>query len=298
MEGLKRIKSLHEFIEKDKDQGVERTYYYHSTDSKHIHTDKQEIDIIETRAWGKMLFLDKVLQSTTRDEVIYHNALVHPLMEFLPKDQRKNVLILGGGEGATAREVLRWNVDAVTMVDYDAKLVEYMINDDSWAKGAFNDERLSCVIEDAWTYMKTAPNFNAIIIDLFDPDFKKEAIKWLTLLKLVMASIAPLKGGFVINAGLYVPWNVSKIREVCYYIEQFCVKNPGYKYHVYTAMIPSFNGDWTFITVTHCKKKFMREPESLECIPLWIRQGIRSLAHLVITMPDDECSLNNFKQLE
>lgn len=298
MEGLKRIKSLHEFIEKDKDQGVERTYYYHSTDSQHIHTDKQEIDIIETRAWGKMLFLDKVLQSTTRDEVIYHNALVHPLIEFLPKDQRKNVLILGGGEGATAREVLRWNVEKVTMVDYDAKLVEYMIINDSWAKGAFNDERLTCVIDDAWTYMKTAPNFNAIIIDLFDPDFKKEAIKWLTLLKLVMASIAPVKGGFVINAGLYVPWNVSKIREVCYYIEQFCIKYPGYKYHVYTAMIPSFNGDWTFITVTHCKKKFMREPESLECIPLWIRQGIRSLAHLVITMPDDECSVDNLKRLE
>ena len=47
MDGLKRIKSMHEFVELDRDQGVERTYMYVSKRSQHIHTDRQEIDILK-----------------------------------------------------------------------------------------------------------------------------------------------------------------------------------------------------------------------------------------------------------
>ena len=119
---LPRVRSIQEFHESDKDQGVERTYLYYKSSSTHVYTEKQDVDLLESPSWGKMLFLDGVLQSTTKDEVIYHNALVHPLMSSLKS--RKSILILGGGEGATAREVLRWPVESVTMVDYDQELVE------------------------------------------------------------------------------------------------------------------------------------------------------------------------------
>lgn len=277
-EGLRRIKSIHEFIEIDRDQGVERSYIYNSKNSHHIHTHKQEVDIIESNVWGKMLFLDNNLQSASRDELIYHSALVHPLMDAL--DNRGEILILGGGEGATAREVLRWNgLNKVVMVDYDEELVAYMKKDLTWSKGSYDDKRLTCIYKDAWAYMETAPTFNGIIVDLTDPDLKRE--RWQDLLRLVMKSVAPVRGGFVINAGQYIPWNVNQIRTLKGVVEELCAENPGYKYHIYTAMVPSFNGEWAFISMSR-SSNFMKEPDHLMCIPAWIRRQIRSLTNAVI----------------
>jgi predicted membrane-bound spermidine synthase len=95
MKGLRRVKSILEFNEKDREQGVERNYIYYNTESAQTHTSKQEVDIISSPYWKKMLFLDGTLQSTIMDEVIYHNALVHPLMDVL--QNKEKILILGGG---------------------------------------------------------------------------------------------------------------------------------------------------------------------------------------------------------
>ena len=151
---LLSIRSVQEFHEVDKDQGVERSYMYYKNSSSHVDTQKQAVDLIESPVWGSMLFLDGTLQSTTMDEVIYHNALVHPLMSVL--QSKENILIIGGGEGATAREVLRWSsVKKLKMVEYDKELVDLMkIKGDAWSKGAFNDVRLSITYEDAWIYLQ------------------------------------------------------------------------------------------------------------------------------------------------
>ena len=281
MDGLKRIKSMHEFIETDKDQGVERTYMYDSKRSHHIHTHRQEIDILDSAIWGKMLFLDRTLQSTSRDEMIYHYALVHPLLEIL--DNRQEILILGGGEGATAREILRWNgVEKVVQVDYDEELVAYMKKDKTWSKGAYDDKRVQCVYQDAWAYIKVSLPFNGIVVDLTDPDLKNE--DWEDLLFNLMIRVAGRRGGFVINAGLYVPWNVETIKALRAIVEKLCTDFPGYKYHIYTAMIPSFNGEWTFIAMTR-STNFMKEPEHSVYIPEWIRRQIRTLTNAVIDTP-------------
>ena len=281
MDGLKRIKSIHEFIEKDKDQGVERTYIYDSRRSHHIHSNVQEVDILESAIWGKMLFIDRTLQSTSRDEIIYHYALVHPLMDAL--DNKAEILILGGGEGATAREVLRWNgVEKVVQVDYDEELVEYMKKDKTWSKGAYNDTWIQCVYEDAWVYIGSSMPFNGIIVDLTDPDVKKD--NWNDLLFQIMVRVSGRRGGFVINAGLYVPWNLDTIKTLRAIVETLCAEFTGYRYHIYTAMIPSFNGEWAFIAVTR-SSNFMKEPEHIMSIPGWIRRQIRTLSNLVIDTP-------------
>jgi len=281
MEGLKRIKSVHEFVETDREYGVERTYIYDSRQSHHIHTHKQEIDILESAIWGKMLFIDRTLQSTSRDEIIYHYALVHPLMDAL--DNKAEILILGGGEGATAREVLRWNgVEKVVQVDYDEELVEYMKRDKTWSKGAYNDPRIQCVYEDAWDYIGASMPFNGVIVDLTDPDVKRD--NWNDLLFQIMVRVAGRRGGFVINAGLYVPWNVDTIKTLRAIVENLCSEFTGYRYHIYTAMIPSFNGEWTFIAVSR-SSNFMKEPEHIMSIPAWIRRQIRTLTNTVIDMP-------------
>ena len=281
MDGLKRIKSIHEFVEKDKDQGVERTYIYDSRRSHHIHSNIQEVDILESAVWGKMLFIDRTLQSTSRDEIIYHYALVHPLMDAL--DNKAEILILGGGEGATAREVLRWNgVEKVVQVDYDEELVEYMKRDKTWSKGAYDDKRLQCIYADAWDFIGRSLPFNGVIVDLTDPDVKKQ--DWVNLLFQIMVRVAGRRGGFVINAGLYLPWNLETIKTLRAIVEKLCADFPGYRYHIYTAMIPSFNGEWAFIAVTR-GTTFMKEPEHLMTIPAWIRRQIRTLTNTVIDTP-------------
>jgi spermidine synthase len=274
MPKLTKVNSVHEFIEKDTEQGVERTYIYYNKPSTHLHTTLQEVDVLETPKWGKMLFLDGCLQSTTMDEVIYHNALVHPLLDCLKKKDK--ILILGGGEGATAREVLRWPVYSVEMVDYDEEFVEHMqIHGQQWSQGAWKDIRLKVIYECAWAHMaKGDTHYDAVIIDLTDPDFKRE--RWMNLLTNVLKSVKESKGGFVMNAGLYLPWDTRKLQEIILLIQYLCTKNPEFKYYIYTAFVPSFNGEWTFIAVAH-KETFMIEPEHLSIIPAWIRRSIRTL---------------------
>jgi len=287
MSGLPRIKAVQEFDEDDKSQGVQRTYLYYKNDSIECGTSKQVVDILNTPHWGKMLFLDGVLQSTTKDEVIYHNALVHPLLDTLVENHR--ILILGGGEGATAREVLRWKTVArVTMVDYDKELVECMIKyGPDWSKGAFQNNRLKVFYQDAWEFMEYNQEYNGIIVDLTDPDCKKE--RWLELLNSIMKCIKKTKGGFVMNAGLYLPWDTGALKELVELIKGICYVNKDFKYYIYTVFIPSFSGEWTFILVSHTQK-FMLEPEFSNRIPAWIRRGIKilpeSLLQSVNTNPD------------
>ena len=86
-------------------------------------TKYQNASIIEGSVYGKSLILDGKTQSTELDEFIYHESLVHPIM--LMHKNPKNILIAGGGEGATAREVLKHNtVQNVIMVDIDQEVIE------------------------------------------------------------------------------------------------------------------------------------------------------------------------------
>ena len=284
--GLTKIKSVLEFNEKDPDQGVERTYMYYKTSSHHIHTSKQTADILTTNKWQKMLFLDSILQSTTQDEILYHTTLVHPIMDTL--QNKENILILGGGEGATAREILRWNtVKKVTMVDYDKELVLFMKeHGKEWSAGAFDDPRLTVLYEDAWEFMRNADAYDGVIVDLTDPNLTND---WEQLLENVLQCVKLRQGGFTMNAGLYVPWNTENIRKIKTIIEHLCVDNPDYRYSIYTTMIPSFNGEWTFVSMFH-KGRFMKDPEKLQIIPDWIRRGVRTLENKFIetisTAPD------------
>jgi spermidine synthase len=101
----------------------------------------QQIDVLETEAFGRCLILDGRVQSAEADEFIYHEALVHPAMVTHP-DPRQ-VLILGGGEGATLREVLRHRtVERAVVVEIDPQVIEisrrYL---PEWSDGAFDDPR-------------------------------------------------------------------------------------------------------------------------------------------------------------
>jgi len=86
-------------------------------------TKYQRVAVVEFEDLGKALILDGKTQSTLYDEFIYHESLVHPAMITHPNPRK--VLILGGGEGATAREVLKHrSVEEVVMVDIDEDVIK------------------------------------------------------------------------------------------------------------------------------------------------------------------------------
>jgi spermidine synthase len=153
---------------------------YQTPHSAHMHGIKrtlhsrrtrfQQIDIVETCEYGRMLVLDGKVQSTVRDEYIYHESLVHPVMFAHPNP--RNVLIIGGGEGGTLREVLRHPcVKRAVMVDIDEGVIEsskkYM---PELSDGAFEDKRVELVIGDGRKYVEDCGRkFDVIIVDVTDP---------------------------------------------------------------------------------------------------------------------------------
>ncbi len=130
----------------------------------------QYAEIIDLFAFGRTLFLDGKLQSAEIDEHIYHEMLVHPVMLMHPSP--RNVLIMGGGEGATLREVLKYPVEKVYMVDIDEELVnmckKYL---PKWHAGSFDDKRSIVLFQDARKFVEEYKGepFDVVISDLTEP---------------------------------------------------------------------------------------------------------------------------------
>lgn len=134
-----------------------------------LKTEFQAVEYVRTSAFGHALVLDGLMQSAELDEHLYHEALVHPAMCMHPDPKR--VLIIGGGEGATLREVLKHNtVAAVTMVDIDGELVNFCRNNlQSWHAGTFDDPRLTLQHEDGRAFLeRTDEQYDVIITDITD----------------------------------------------------------------------------------------------------------------------------------
>jgi spermidine synthase len=130
----------------------------------------QSVDIINTGSFGVCLVLDGKIQSSETDEFIYHEALVHPAMLTHPRPER--VLIAGGGEGATLREVLAHKtVKKAVMVDIDEEVVSLCRRFlPSWHQKAFDDPRAELHFADAREYLEeSSGQFDVVIIDLVDP---------------------------------------------------------------------------------------------------------------------------------
>ncbi len=130
----------------------------------------QNVEIVESEHYGKMLILDGDCQSSVRDEYIYHECLNEPAMVCHPDPRR--VLVVGGGEGASLRELLRFrSVEHIDMCDIDEeanRLYEEYLPE--YHQGAFHDPKVSLHFEDARRFIELQPDhsYNVIIEDLTD----------------------------------------------------------------------------------------------------------------------------------
>ena len=133
-------------------------------------TQYQRVEVLELANYGKTLVLDGKIQSTIGDEFIYHEALVHPVL--ITHHNPRRVGVIGGGEGATLREVLRHRtVTEAVMVDIDAEVVDTCRRLlPEWSQGAYEDPRARLVIQDARRYLEEEPaRFDVLIVDITDP---------------------------------------------------------------------------------------------------------------------------------
>lgn len=133
-------------------------------------TEHQRLRVFENARFGRVLTLDGVVQTTEADEFIYHEMLTH--VPLLAHGSVRQVLIIGGGDGGMAREVLRHRgVERVVMVEIDAGVIDFSKRYlPSLSAGAFDDSRLEVVIADGADYMRGASDrFDVIIVDSTDP---------------------------------------------------------------------------------------------------------------------------------
>lgn len=139
---------------------------------KQLHSEQtefQRIDIFESKEFGRMMVLDGYVMLTEKDEFIYHEMIVHVPMAVHPNPKR--VLIIGGGDGGTARELLRYkNVESVDLVEIDERVVDISRKYLPQTACSFDDERLHCYFEDGLKFIRHCNNeYDLIIVDSTDP---------------------------------------------------------------------------------------------------------------------------------
>lgn len=134
-------------------------------------TQYQTYQIAEIPRFGKSLFLDYNIQTSLLDEHVFHECMSGPAMTLHPNP--RNVVVCGGGEGATLREVLKHNtVETATMIDIDRELVDMVkTHMPEWHQGAFDDARTTLLHTDAraWLAEHKGAGFDVIISDLPNP---------------------------------------------------------------------------------------------------------------------------------
>jgi spermidine synthase len=128
----------------------------------------QKVEILETDTWGNMMTIDDMVMLSEKDEFVYHEMLAHVALLTHPDPRR--VLIVGGGDGGTAREVLRHErVTHVDMVEIDEAVIR-AAKAHMPGVGAFDDPRLQVHIQNGIEFVaKTTEPYDVLIIDGSDP---------------------------------------------------------------------------------------------------------------------------------
>lgn len=132
-------------------------------------SDYQQIDVVETEGFGRMLFNDSIAMVSERDEWVYHEMIAHVPMFVHPRVAR--VLVIGGGDGGTVRELLRHpSIETVRLVEIDALVVEACREYLKLTSQALDDPRVTVTIEDGVKFVKdTDERYDLVIVDSTDP---------------------------------------------------------------------------------------------------------------------------------
>jgi spermidine synthase len=244
---------------------------WQSPDSAHFHgiekviyngkSPYQTIEIYQTQKFGKLLVLDGDPQSSEHDEDIYHEVLVHPALSLCSEPEV--VLILGGGEGATLREVLRYSqVKKAVMVDLDEMVVqvskEFL---PTYSNGCFEDPRTVLLIQDAKLYLEnTNERFDCVISDLTEPypDTPTQTLLSEDFFRKIKSRIK--------SDGVFAMQASHSGRGMHHLHRHYAaiLKNVWKIVRPYHAFIPSFYSDWGFVLCSDTFDPLKLSPEQVD----------------------------------
>ena len=236
-----------------------------------INTKYQKIQVLDTYSLGRCLVLDQEMQSAQFDEYIYHEALVHPAL--IMHKNPKEILVMGGGEGATLREILKHRtVKKITMLDIDRQVIDFAKKYlGVWNRGAFSDKRLNLIITDAKKYIENEDKkFDVIISDLCSPIKHGPAYQLYTLeFYKILKTRLKEDGIFILQAGS------ANLLQIKLFSLLFSTLKRVFKEIIsFYEYIPSFDVPWAFIICLN-KKESLSKKEIKERIKRRIKGNLR-----------------------
>ncbi|MBP1947793.1 polyamine aminopropyltransferase [Virgibacillus litoralis] len=203
------------------------------------------------------LYLDGSLQFSSTDEYRYHEVLVHPTMEYAKNPE--NVLILGGGDGIAAKEVLKYeSVEDITLVDLDPAVTKLANSNPQILRlndGSLRNEKVNIVHDDAFKFLENSEEwYDAVIVDLPDPNNE-------SLNKLYTKEFYSLIRNHLLPGGAAMIQGTSPVFATkVYWTISETVKSTGMDVENLHADIPSF-GNWGFVMAS-------RDPINLDAITI------------------------------
>lgn len=201
----------------------------------------QIVRIFESPEFGRFLALNNMVMCTERDEFHYHEMIVHPVMQVHADPQR--VLVIGGGDGGTVREVLKYPVEKVTMVEIDEAVVRASREFLPTMSCEFNNPKLDLRIADGIQYVKEVEeaSFDIIIVDGSDPVGPAEGLFTADFYRNCMRALRP--NGLLVTQGESPLFQEKAFTEL-----NQCLKKIFGREHVRTLLFyaPSYpSGMWS-----------------------------------------------------
>lgn len=199
-------------------------------------TQYQHVQVVETEFFGNAMILDGIIQLTERDNMGYHEMIVHVPM--LAVGEPKRVLIVGGGDGGSLQQVLRYpSVQEAVVCELDQRVVDLSRQHfaasfgDPWA-----DPRAKLLVRDAFGYLEENPSqFDVIISDTTDPIGMAERLFSDEFYKLMVRALAP---GGAAATQCEQPFFDTELIKTIYRSAKALTRNPAYYY----ANIPTYPG--------------------------------------------------------
>ena len=233
--------SRYDFIEHDPFAPI--IYTYENTALLHKEAScYQHIEVRQHPYFGRMLILNDVVQLTERDEFFYHEMLVHPVLHAHPNP--KHVLVIGGGDGGSVREVLRHKaIESVTLAEIDPRVVAVTKEYFPTLRSGFEDPRTEVVYVDGIKHVETPPkSYDAIIVDSTDPVGPAE--------NLFTASFYKAADKALTDNGMFVTQSESLMFHASFVSEVHSRLNSVFKFaDCYAQALATYAGNWWTFSV-------------------------------------------------
>lgn len=207
----------------------------------------QKISVYDTVPFGRMLVHDDVIMLTEADEAHYHEMIVHVAMNVHPAVRR--VLVVGGGDGGTVREVLRHEtVERVDLCEIDDQVVEVCRRHFPAMAGSFADPRVRLFFEDGAAFIERHPDeYDLIVVDSSDPIGPAEVLFRRRFYESLAAALRP--DGIAVTQSESMHYHGPIIRELARFCREIF---PVYGY--YYALVPTYPSGT--IGFSFCSRKY------------------------------------------